>query len=118
MDGKSHKPWAITRDVFGTNVGEQNIMSRKSASTNLFNFCVFAAFLLSNSTRLVAQNKEVVLHAFDASDGASPQGTLIADAQLNLYGVAYAGGNGKCTYQFLPSGCGTVFELTRQPLGN
>lgn len=66
----------------------------------------------------VAAQNDVVLHRFHLSDGAYPQGALIGDAQQNLYGVTYVGGNGKCTvYPLLPSGCGTVFELTRSAGG-
>jgi uncharacterized repeat protein (TIGR03803 family) len=69
------------------------------------------------STLVAAQN-DVVLHRFHLSDGASPQGALIADAQQNLYGVTSYGGNGDCTvYPLVRSGCGTVFELTRSAGG-
>ncbi len=70
-------------------------------------------------TRAVAVGqKDVVLHTFDLSDGALPQGALIADAQQNLYGVTLlGGGGGSCTYKSLRSGCGTVFELSRGSTG-
>ncbi|MGB7584109.1 MAG: choice-of-anchor tandem repeat GloVer-containing protein [Terriglobales bacterium] len=77
------------------------------------------ALLLSFAcTTFVAAENDVVLHRFHLSDGAYPQGTLIADAQQNLYGVTSYGGNGDCTvYPLLHSGCGTVFELTRSDGG-
>ncbi len=88
-------------------------MTLGSVSGKLRNLCLFAAFF--TSVAFAAPGREVVLHAFDLNDGAAPQGTLIADAQQNLYGVTYAGGDGPCTYSYLnlPSGCGTVFELTQ-----
>lgn len=48
--------------------------------------------------------KETVLHRFTGSpDGANPSGGLILDAEGNLYGVTYGGGD---------NGCGTVFKVT------
>ena len=47
---------------------------------------------------------ETVLYTFQVSDGAYPNGGLIADASGNLYGVTAEGG---------PIGLGTVFRLTQ-----
>ncbi len=50
-----------------------------------------------------------ILHAFaGGSDGQQSFGSLVADASGNLYGVTWAGG----AYQ-----AGTVFEMTRDPVG-
>jgi|HubBroStandDraft_1064217.scaffolds.fasta_scaffold15585_3 uncharacterized repeat protein (TIGR03803 family) len=50
-----------------------------------------------------------VLHAFRGSpDGSAPESNLIFDAEGNLYGTTYAGGNGSACV----AGCGTVFQLT------
>ena len=58
--------------------------------------------------KLTPQGKETVLYAFTGgSDGAGPDGALIADAHGNLYGTAGFGGRGVCEV-----GCGTVFEVT------
>ncbi len=79
---------------------------------------VIAVLLFFACSTFVAAQNDVVLHRFQLSDGAFPVGALIADTQQNLYGVTYVGGNGKCTvYPLLPSGCGTVFELTRSAGG-
>ncbi len=67
--------------------------------------------------QMLGQNNYAVLHRFHLNDGAGPQGALVADSQENLYGVTFAGGSGACTYNKLPSGCGTVFELTPLPGG-
>jgi uncharacterized repeat protein (TIGR03803 family) len=49
-----------------------------------------------------------VLHAFTGgSDGAHPLGTLVFDAEGNLYGTTSFGGSNTCN-----QGCGTVFKLT------
>lgn len=55
--------------------------------------------------------KERLLYSFTGGlDGKNPQGSLLADAAGNLYGTtASGGGSAEC-----PSGCGTVFELSRQ----
>jgi uncharacterized repeat protein (TIGR03803 family) len=48
-----------------------------------------------------------VLYSFmGGTDGAAPQGSLALDAQNNLYGTTYLGGNPACNF-----GCGTVFKL-------
>jgi len=44
-----------------------------------------------------------VLHSFNSSDGSSPQGGLIADAEGDLYGTTSLGGS---------SNAGTVFKQT------
>jgi uncharacterized repeat protein (TIGR03803 family) len=47
---------------------------------------------------------ETILHKFkESTDGANPMGGLVADAEGNLYGTAYQGGQ---------YGYGTVFEIT------
>jgi uncharacterized repeat protein (TIGR03803 family) len=53
----------------------------------------------SNPTTLVS---------FNVTDGASPQGSLLADANGNLFGTTYAGG----TYN-----AGTVFEIVKTAAG-
>jgi uncharacterized repeat protein (TIGR03803 family) len=48
------------------------------------------------------------LHDFDANDGANPWGSVVLDANGNLYGTTYAGGNqADCN-----GGCGVVWEIT------
>jgi uncharacterized repeat protein (TIGR03803 family) len=48
------------------------------------------------------------------SDGFSPLGSLVADANGNLYGVAQVGGDFNCsTPEFAGEGCGTVFRLAK-----
>jgi uncharacterized repeat protein (TIGR03803 family) len=61
---------------------------------------------------------ENVLYDFcsqaNCKDGADPVASLILDAAGNLYGTTATGGisSGKCR-----DGCGTVFELVREPNG-
>lgn len=52
--------------------------------------------------RVSPDGKLKVLHAFSRSDGANPAGSLLADSEGNLYGVAANGG---------AAGYGVVFEL-------
>jgi uncharacterized repeat protein (TIGR03803 family) len=47
--------------------------------------------------------REDILHAFSGGDGQGPVGSLIFDANGNLYGTTYLGGT---------TGAGTVFKLT------
>ncbi len=59
--------------------------------------------------KLDANGNKTVLHAFDSTDGALPEG-LVQDAAGNLYGSTSAGGNnGNC---FILGGCGVVFKIT------
>jgi uncharacterized repeat protein (TIGR03803 family) len=58
---------------------------------------------------------ETVLYSFcsqsSCSDGAEPNGSLVFDAQGNLYGMTYTGG-AVCDFPYQGSTCGTVFKLT------
>ena len=55
--------------------------------------------------------EETVLYSFTGTggDGAYPRAGLVRDAQGNLYGTTYAGGDPAC---IAGTGCGTVFKLT------
>jgi uncharacterized repeat protein (TIGR03803 family) len=59
--------------------------------------------------KLTPSGTETVLHSFAGSpnDGFFPEAPLIMDAQGNLYGTTFAGGNPNCV-----DGCGTIFEIT------
>jgi uncharacterized protein YceK len=53
----------------------------------------------------------ITLYEFaDVTDGEEP-GSLVFDANGNLYGTTFLGGTGTCQF-FQFSGCGTVFKLT------
>lgn len=57
-----------------------------------------------------ATGAESVLYGFQGRpDGANPYGGVVLDSQGNLYGTAYRGGYGACSFG---QGCGTVFELS------
>ena len=65
--------------------------------------------LLFTAPPLAAAGKFQVLHRFDDSDGNSPNGGLILDANGNLYGTTYVGGD---ELSCPGNGCGVVFKLT------
>jgi uncharacterized repeat protein (TIGR03803 family) len=56
------------------------------------------------------RGKETVLHSFvGGKDGVTPTSGLIMDAEGNLYGTTYWGGNQDC---FNGNGCGLVYKLS------
>jgi uncharacterized repeat protein (TIGR03803 family) len=61
--------------------------------------------------KLSPNGTETVLHTFTGgSDGANPNGALIADTAGNLYGnTTYGGDGGSCSHF---GGCGVVFKLS------
>jgi uncharacterized repeat protein (TIGR03803 family) len=60
--------------------------------------------------KIAVSGQESVLYSFTgiAGDGASPLGSVIVDAQGNLYGTTEYGGDLSCPHTL---GCGTVFKL-------
>ncbi|MGB8909033.1 MAG: choice-of-anchor tandem repeat GloVer-containing protein [Candidatus Cybelea sp.] len=61
--------------------------------------------------QVTAAGAEHVIHAFERKrDGIEPQSNLIA-VDGALYGTTVGGGGVVCT-SFVPSGCGTIFEVT------
>jgi uncharacterized repeat protein (TIGR03803 family) len=55
---------------------------------------------------------ESIIHSFETTDGQDPNSTLVMDSAGNLYGTTLAGGD---TQACPPNGCGTVFELKKNP---
>src|ERR1700726_962186 len=72
--------------------------------------CGIAVATLATFESADAKDGFVVLHAFrGGSDGAYPNGGLIADQVGNLYGSTELGGDLNCSDGV---GCGTVFKIT------
>jgi uncharacterized repeat protein (TIGR03803 family) len=59
--------------------------------------------------KLAPDGTYTVVHQFSGSDGAGPNGGLIADKAGNLYGAAASGGIQATIC--LPNGCGVLFKL-------
>lgn len=89
-------------------------MTHSKSHTILFpgrvqTFTVLTVLLFLAATMATAQT-ETVLYSFTGlADGSRPYDGLVIDAQGNLYGTTYEGGN---TCNSLPYSCGTVFEVT------
>jgi uncharacterized repeat protein (TIGR03803 family) len=92
------------------------------AQGNLYGTAGSTAFKLTPPVASATQWTETVLHSFNGgyagspnphADGESANGSLIFDAQGNLYGTTEAGGN-QTGWCLTPTGegCGTVFKLT------
>jgi uncharacterized repeat protein (TIGR03803 family) len=60
--------------------------------------------------KLDAAGKETVLHRFKGMDGDSPAASLARDANGNLYGTTFFGGDLNCGPSRI--GCGVVFKIT------
>jgi uncharacterized repeat protein (TIGR03803 family) len=83
--------------------------------------CFGGSFGFGTVFKLDPSGHETVLHSFygvnegmNNGDGANPIGTLVFDAQGNLYGTTVAGGDdtvGLACFG-LSYGCGTVFEIS------
>lgn len=61
--------------------------------------------------------KERILHSFSGNDGWDPDGTLIFDAQGNLYGNTFLGGTGGVTFELMPQSGGTWKEKVVHSFG-
>jgi len=60
--------------------------------------------------KITPNGTETVLYAFaGGSDGANPEGGLLADGAGNIYGVTQDGGGTGCD-----GGCGTVFKISSE----
>jgi uncharacterized repeat protein (TIGR03803 family) len=86
-------------------------------------FSVGCGVVLKLSPRRGGKWAADALYHFAASDGYSPQSTLIADSSGDLYGTTNAGGEGPGYFEGIggqdcPYGCGTVFMVTRSSGGN
>jgi uncharacterized repeat protein (TIGR03803 family) len=93
-------------------------MQRKRLSVGLtLVLAILTVISLLTATRASAQ-QEKVLHSFKISGqgGSYPNAGLISDAAGNLYGTTVYGGTGVCG-SAAPAGCGTVFQLRRNPSG-
>ena len=56
---------------------------------------------------------ETTVFTFNDKDGALPEASLTFDSSGDLYGTTFYGGSGSCDYNGI-TGCGAVFEITRQ----
>jgi uncharacterized repeat protein (TIGR03803 family) len=94
-DGAVPSGGALVRDAQGNLYGTTSMGGTYGAGT------VF---------KLDTTGKETVLYSFNppAGDGSQPYAGLVRDAQGNLYGTTFDGGDPTCAYF---SGCGTVFKV-------
>jgi uncharacterized repeat protein (TIGR03803 family) len=99
---------ALLMDRYGNLYGTAQQAGRMNDNCTVG--CGTAFALFKNSERWAY----TVLHHFHGMpDGALPTGTLVADAEGNLYGTTVSGGADYICYE----GCGTVFQLQRTANG-
>ncbi len=71
---------------------------------------VFALVAAAFAAKPMPPQTFTTLYSFSGSDGAGPQGGMAFDADGNLYGTTYSGGNMHCSDgNYI--GCGVVFKL-------
>jgi uncharacterized repeat protein (TIGR03803 family) len=84
-------------------------MNTRKASRISLAALALAALALAFTVCAQAQTESVLYSFSGGTDGANPNGGLIADSAGNLYGTAFAGGNlSACG----GAGCGVVFKLS------
>jgi hypothetical protein len=69
-------------------------------------------FQLAPPTQKGGAWTETILHGFSGSDGSQPAGSVIVDANGNLFGTTAYGGSGTCILLGSNVGCGIVYELS------
>jgi hypothetical protein len=85
-----------------------------SCNAPYYQYCS-TVFKLSPPKTKGGKWKEQVLYSFKSDmDGANPNGGLVLDRTMAIYGTTYFGGdeNGSCKGGAGGAGCGTVFKLT------
>jgi uncharacterized repeat protein (TIGR03803 family) len=83
----------------------------RSTSLRCLQIAVLIVMVVSVLDLRAQAGTEKVLYKFSGgTDGASPVGQLVFDAEGNAYGVTQTGGTSSCA-------CGTVFELKRESHG-
>lgn len=97
-------------------LGEQHPSRSRFSRDWLFISAALAMFFLAGASAAQAQTF-TVLHNFTGGlDGSGPQTGLTIDRAGNLYGTARYGGT-QANDCHITSGCGTIFELSRQGSG-
>lgn len=65
--------------------------------------------------KLSPTGKFTILHVFNGNDGMQPEGGLVLDAEGNIYGSSYFGGDLSCvadSYSYPEPGCGTIYKIS------
>jgi uncharacterized repeat protein (TIGR03803 family) len=74
------------------------------------------SFGCGSIAKIDPSGNETLLHVFTGvdGDGGSPLGSVVLDADGNIYGATLVGGTGSCQPSYSStSGCGTVFKIDR-----
>lgn len=88
----------------------------RSTSLTVWTAITVVTFLLLMTAAAARAETFTVLHTLNGgSEGAGEVNGLVMDRAGNLYGTAYTGGISNCPAT--PSGCGTVFKLSRKGTG-
>jgi len=106
-------------DQYGPSGSSPNAGLVEATDGNFYGTAIFGGDPACNAPygcgtvfKIKSNGNLTVLHKFEFSDGAWPNGGMVQAADGNLYGTAQSGGT-NCPP---PYGCGTIFKIT--PAGN
>jgi uncharacterized repeat protein (TIGR03803 family) len=102
-------------DCFAAAMRSRNTSNRFRLALLLFTVILTLSFVAPQPAQAQSEPAYTfsVLHTFNGTNGESPDGALLMDAEGNMYSTTTDGGNAGCANGGGFSGCGTVFKLNK-----